>query len=133
MSLVSAATTLFGHVVSAVAKNSSAVTPDEIVAAAKVIATTRWSDMVAAWHSQDLATKILQGEVALDVAAKVVAVFIPPVAIFANDLEVAIDVEKLAIPFVEWLAAQPAPVVQPGEISAWGHTFTGTITQGAFA
>jgi hypothetical protein len=67
--------------------------------------------MIAAFEGQDAETKIFAGEIAVDDAMKIAGLFFPPLAVAANDLEIAIAVEQFALPVIKptiaWLASQP--------------------------
>lgn len=99
---------------------SATVNVAQLTAALKILSTMNVKGMIEAFEGQDTATKIIQGEIALDDAAEIVGVFIPPVAVIANDVKVAITVEEVALPLVEWLAKQPAQPVPAGKINVFG-------------
>lgn len=69
---------------------------------------------IKAFEGQSLKTKVVESLIILDDAGKIVGLFFPPVAVIANDVGIAIEVEqvlepivgpvieKIAAPIVEW-------------------------------
>lgn len=111
---------------------TTAIPVTQLVAGLKILSTVNIKALIAAFESGSTETKVIDGLTLADDALKVIGLFIPPVAIAANDIEIAIEVEQVAEPFLTMVLAIPAHTLQPGEYSAWGHTFTGTVTQGSF-
>lgn len=112
----------------------SSVNATQFLAAAKIASKIDWAGMIASFESQSTEEKIVNGMIAADDVAEIVGVFFPPVAVVANDVEIAIEVEQFAEPMVEWLIAQPAtqqvlakipPPAKPGprQILIQGHVF----------
>lgn len=86
---------------------SITVSAGQIEAALKIGSAFDWKGALAVWRGEDTKAKIIDGLILADDAAKIVGVFIPPVAVVANDVGIAIEVEQAAEPLVMWLVAIP--------------------------
>ena len=106
----------------------TAVSPNTVVSAEKVLAALKigasfnWAGAIAAFEGENTQAKILDGMIAADDVAEIVGVFLPPAAIVANDLGVAIAVEPFVYQIVAWLISQPLPQRIIGQVSIWGQT-----------
>ena len=99
---------------------SDRVLATSILSALKIGAGFDWKGAITAIESGSTQTKIVDGMLAADDVAKIVGLFIPPVAVIANDAAIAISVEETAYALIQWFRAQPSvtPVSQP---SLWSR------------
>lgn len=104
----------------------------QIVAGLKILSTVNIKGLIAAFESGSTETKIIDGLILTDDALKIIGLAVPPVAIAANDLEIAIEVEQVASPLLTMVLAIPPHQLQPGEYTAGGHVYDGTLFQGKF-
>lgn len=56
---------------------------------------------VKAFEGQSLKTKIIESIIILDDAGKIVGLFVPPVAVIANDVGIVIELEEVLDPIAE--------------------------------
>lgn len=112
---------------------STVVSAADVLSALKIVSAFDFKGAIAAFESQDTQTKVVEGAIALDDMLKIVGIFVPPVAIVANDIEVGIEVEKIALPLVQMLLALPVfktPAGTRTSFTAFNEPFTGALFQG---
>lgn len=86
---------------------TTTVSAAQVLATLKILSTFNFKGAIAAFEGEDTATKITDGVILVDDAAKIVGVFFPPAAVVVNDIEVAVEIEQIAQPYVLFLASQP--------------------------
>lgn len=65
-----------------------------------------WAGLSTMWASEPIQTRLLQGENAAELALEVGGLFFPPLAVVANDLNVATSAIQFVGPFLVGAAAK---------------------------
>ena len=81
---------------------------ENVGAALKIGAGFDWRGAIAAFEAGSTQQKVVDGLIAADDIAKIVGLFVPPVAVIANDVGIAISLEEVVYSLVQWLRTQPA-------------------------
>lgn len=109
---------------------TATVSSTEVLSALKILSDFDVKGAIAAFESKSVQNEIIDGVIAVDDVLQVIGLFIPPVAVIANDIKIAIEVEKIAAPIVQLLLQLPVFKTPSGNFTAFNQPFTSTITQG---
>ena len=92
---------------------------ENVGAALKIGAGFDWKAAIAAFESGSTQQKVVDGLIAADDIAKIVGLFVPPVAVIANDVGIAISLEEVVYSLVQWLRTQPTKPPVSASSSVW--------------
>lgn len=105
---------------------TASVSATEVLSALKILSSFDMKGAIAAFESKSVQDELLDAATAVDDVAQVVGLFIPPVAVIANDVQVVIEVAKIARSISLLLLQLPATKTPAVNFTAFNTPFTHT-------
>lgn len=87
----------------------------------QLFSTMNWESVLATMKARVTADDIRSDLIDADIVLEIIGAAVPPVAIVANDLKLAISIESMAEPFIIYFGKKYPAASFDGKINVWGQ------------